>query len=51
MHSLTGLLLSVAGHRVTQDLREPPDLRVRRAREDPLVSLVPLDHPVPVEPE
>lgn len=36
---------------VTQDLREPPDLRVRRAREDPLVSLVPLDQLVPVEPE
>lgn len=28
---------------VTLDLREPPDLRVRRAREDPMVSSVPLD--------
>lgn len=26
--------------RVTLDLRDPPDLRVRRAREDPLVSSV-----------
>lgn len=33
----------------TLDLREPPDLRVRKAREDPLVSLVPLALLVPVE--
>lgn len=51
MHSLTEVHLSVAGLRVTQDLRELLDLRVRRAREDPLVSSVPLDQLVPVEPE
>lgn len=34
---------SVACFRVTLDLREPPDLMVRRAREDPLVSSVLLD--------
>lgn len=28
---------------VTLDLREPPDLRVRRAREDPLVRSAPMD--------
>lgn len=33
---------SVAFLRVTLDLREPSDLRVRRAREDLLASLVPL---------
>lgn len=36
---------------VTLDLRVPPDLRVRRAREDLLVSLVPLAHLATVEPE
>lgn len=36
---------------VTLDLREPPDLRVRRAREDPLVSSAPLALLVPVEQE
>lgn len=51
MHSPTGTHPSVAGLRVTPDLREPPDLRVRRAREDPRVSSVPLDQLVPVEPE
>lgn len=35
--------LSAAVLRVTLDLREPPDLRVRRAKEDLLVRLVPLD--------
>lgn len=35
--------------RVTLDLRDLPDLRVRRAREDPLVSSVLLDLLVPVE--
>lgn len=34
---------SIAFLRVTLDLRDPLDLRVRRAREDPLVSLVLLD--------
>lgn len=51
LHSPTGIHLFVAGLRVTPDLREPPDLRVRRAREDPPVRSVPLDHLVPVEPE
>lgn len=34
---------SIAFLRVTLDPRDPLDLRVRRAREDPLVSLVLLD--------
>lgn len=34
---------SVAFLRVTLDLREAPDLRVRRARKDPMVSSVPVD--------
>lgn len=34
---------SVAFLRATPDLKDPLDLRVRRAREDPLVSLVLLD--------
>ena len=39
---LQAFIFSVAFFRVMLDLREPPDLRVRRAREDPLVRLVPL---------
>ena len=34
-------IFSVASFRVTLELREPPDLMVRRAREDLLVSLAP----------
>lgn len=37
--------------RVTQDPREPQDLRERKAREDPLVSLVPLELQATVEQE
>lgn len=35
--------------RVTLELKDPPDLRVRRAREDPLVSLVLLESLATVE--
>lgn len=43
--------LSVASLRVTLDLLDLLELRVRRVREDPLVSLVPQDLLVAVEQE
>lgn len=44
-------IFSVVFLRVTLVLRESPEVRVRREREDPLVRLVLLDLLVPVEPE
>lgn len=42
---------SVVFLRVTQDLREPLEIRVRKAREDPLVRLVPMGQLAAVAPE
>lgn len=42
---------SAASLRVTLDLPDRLDLRVRREREDPMVSLVVVDPLVSVEPE